>query len=50
MSIQNSYVMILCVCARLQFKRNSPVEQPGSSLSLPALSDYAACYGCEGGD
>ncbi|XP_026140685.1 fibrinogen silencer-binding protein [Carassius auratus] len=26
---------------RLQFKRNSPVEQPGSSLSLPALSDYA---------
>ncbi|CAM4701144.1 unnamed protein product [Leuciscus chuanchicus] len=25
---------------RLQFKRNSPVEQPGSSLSLPALSDY----------
>uniref|UniRef100_A0A8C0YNG4 Fibrinogen silencer binding protein n=1 Tax=Cyprinus carpio carpio TaxID=630221 RepID=A0A8C0YNG4_CYPCA len=26
---------------RLQFKRNSPVEQPGSSLSLPALLDYA---------
>nr|XP_005158093.1 fibrinogen silencer-binding protein [Danio rerio] len=25
---------------RLQFKRNSPVEQPGSSLSIPALSDY----------
>lgn len=30
----------LYVSARLQFKRNSPVEQPGSSLSLPALSDY----------
>ncbi|XP_051577591.1 fibrinogen silencer-binding protein-like [Myxocyprinus asiaticus] len=25
---------------RLQFKRNSPVEQPGSSLSLPMMSDY----------
>ncbi|XP_039535379.1 fibrinogen silencer-binding protein [Pimephales promelas] len=26
---------------RLQFKRNSPGQQPGSSLSLPALSDYS---------
>ncbi len=34
-------MIFLCVCARFQFKRNSPVEQPGSSLSLPALSDYA---------
>ncbi|XP_052000227.1 fibrinogen silencer-binding protein [Xyrauchen texanus] len=25
---------------RLQFKRNSPVEQPGSSLSLTMMSDY----------
>lgn len=30
----------VCVWFRLQFKRNSPVEQPGSSLSIPALSDY----------